>query len=154
MFQNLPDLPDLGGDVVMTEFKDGKGDFATWSHVCHWVKVHLIHHDQKENGAGANSWKAFMTSYDTSSLPDDFPRAMNYLYIGAIAGWIYLESSDCLMYLKLDDGVDAIPVHLCNGVWGLIATGLWRQWTKRSNRSCHYSSASGGGNGAGMGSSD
>lgn len=30
-----------------------------------------------------------------------------------------------LEYFRLDDAVDAIPVHLAGGSWGVIATGLF-----------------------------
>lgn len=33
--------------------------------------------------------------------------------------------SKLLIKLRIDDAVDAIPVHLFGGVWGLIATGLF-----------------------------
>lgn len=29
-----------------------------------------------------------------------------------------------MIYLRLDDAVDAIPVHMVNGMWGLISVGL------------------------------
>lgn len=45
--------------------------------------------------------------------------------IGSVAGWLYLLGSYGLIRLKLDDAVDAIPVHFVNGLWGLIATGLF-----------------------------
>jgi ammonia channel protein AmtB len=45
--------------------------------------------------------------------------------VGLVAGWIYLMGSKLLLKLKLDDAVDAIPVHMFNGMWGLIATGLF-----------------------------
>jgi ammonia channel protein AmtB len=45
--------------------------------------------------------------------------------VGIVAGWIYLTGSKLLIKLKLDDAVDAIPVHMFNGMWGLIATGLF-----------------------------
>lgn len=32
--------------------------------------------------------------------------------------------SGLLIRLRLDDAVDAIPVHMVNGMWGLIAVGL------------------------------
>ena len=35
--------------------------------------------------------------------------------IGAVAGLIYLVGSSLLVRLKLDDAVDAIPVHMFNG---------------------------------------
>jgi Amt family ammonium transporter len=45
--------------------------------------------------------------------------------IGAIAGIIYVLSSKLLVKLKIDDAVDAIPVHFFNGMWGCIATGIF-----------------------------
>lgn len=45
--------------------------------------------------------------------------------IGLCAGIFYTLASYALLYFKIDDAVDAIPVHLVNGVWGLIAVGLF-----------------------------
>jgi len=45
--------------------------------------------------------------------------------IGAISGIVYVFSSKLLVKLKIDDAVDAIPVHFFNGIWGCIATGLF-----------------------------
>ena len=45
--------------------------------------------------------------------------------IGIIAGWVYIFVSSLLVKLKIDDAVDAIPVHFGNGMWGCIATGLF-----------------------------
>jgi len=45
--------------------------------------------------------------------------------IGMVAGWVYMGCSALLLKLKIDDAVDAIPVHLGNGSWGLIAAGLF-----------------------------
>mmetsp|Transcript_17198 Transcript_17198/g.24521 ORF Transcript_17198/g.24521 Transcript_17198/m.24521 type:complete len:528 (-) Transcript_17198:71-1654(-) len=45
--------------------------------------------------------------------------------IGAIAGPVYIAGSALLIKLRIDDVVDAIPVHLCNGIWGLIAVGFF-----------------------------
>jgi len=44
---------------------------------------------------------------------------------GLIAGWIYMLSSALLIRYRIDDAVNAIPVHIFNGCWGLIATGLF-----------------------------
>lgn len=43
---------------------------------------------------------------------------------GLVAGPVYVFSSKLLVLLKIDDAVDAIPVHFFNGIWGCIATGL------------------------------
>mmetsp|Transcript_48336 Transcript_48336/g.52253 ORF Transcript_48336/g.52253 Transcript_48336/m.52253 type:complete len:534 (-) Transcript_48336:231-1832(-) len=45
--------------------------------------------------------------------------------IGIVAGWAYLGGSKLLVKLRIDDAVDAIPVHLVGGVWGLISAGLF-----------------------------
>lgn len=47
------------------------------------------------------------------------------IIIGTIAGWIYLCASSLLIKLRIDDAVDAIPVHMFNGIWGVIATGFF-----------------------------
>ncbi|KAL7560086.1 hypothetical protein ACA910_016144 [Epithemia clementina (nom. ined.)] len=45
--------------------------------------------------------------------------------VGGIAGLLYLAGSATLVKFRLDDAVDAIPVHLANGIWGMIASGLF-----------------------------
>ena len=45
--------------------------------------------------------------------------------IGIVAGWLYLIGSKLLVRFRIDDAVDAIPVHMVGGAWGLIATGLF-----------------------------
>merc|ERR1712151_662183 len=46
-------------------------------------------------------------------------------FIGIVAGWVYIAASKTLIMLKIDDAVDAIPVHLANGAWGVLAVGLF-----------------------------
>jgi Amt family ammonium transporter len=45
--------------------------------------------------------------------------------IGFVAGLLYIVGSKGLVYFRLDDAVDAIPVHLLNGAWGVISVGLF-----------------------------
>mmetsp|Transcript_41571 Transcript_41571/g.50580 ORF Transcript_41571/g.50580 Transcript_41571/m.50580 type:complete len:512 (-) Transcript_41571:247-1782(-) len=45
--------------------------------------------------------------------------------IGIVAGWLYLLGSHILIKLRIDDAVDAIPVHMVGGAWGVISTGLF-----------------------------
>lgn len=47
------------------------------------------------------------------------------MLIGAIAGLLYIGGSNLLNRLRLDDAVDAIPVHMVNGMWGLLAVGFF-----------------------------
>jgi Amt family ammonium transporter len=45
--------------------------------------------------------------------------------IGIISGWVYLVSSWDLIWLIINDAVDAILVHLWNGLWSVLAVGLF-----------------------------
>ena len=47
------------------------------------------------------------------------------IIIGSIGGIVYLSFSKFLVAMKIDDAVDAIPVHLANGFWGVLAVGLF-----------------------------
>jgi len=47
------------------------------------------------------------------------------LIIGAIGGLLYQGVSMLLRVLKLDDVVDAVPVHGACGLWGLLAVGFF-----------------------------
>ncbi len=45
--------------------------------------------------------------------------------IGTISGWVYMFASKLMIRLRIDDAVDAIPVHMFGGMWGVIAAGLF-----------------------------
>lgn len=42
-----------------------------------------------------------------------------------VGGLVYICVSKLLVKFRIDDAVDAVPVHLGNGAWGIIATGLF-----------------------------
>eukprot|EP00934_Nitzschia_sp_Nitz4_P005268 Nitzschia sp. Nitz4//scaffold121_size67750//19128//26880//NITZ4_006065-RA/size67750-augustus-gene-0.121-mRNA-1//1//CDS//3329534342//5258//frame0 len=46
------------------------------------------------------------------------------IVIGVVSGWVYIYTSALLIRLRIDDAVDAIPVHMANGAWGVLASGL------------------------------
>ena len=45
--------------------------------------------------------------------------------VGAVSALLYIFGSWALIKMRLDDAVDAIPVHMLNGAWGTFATGLF-----------------------------
>merc|ERR1711981_827918 len=45
--------------------------------------------------------------------------------IGFVATFVYIGSSYMLKVLKIDDVIDAAPVHFFCGAWGLLAVGLF-----------------------------
>lgn len=46
------------------------------------------------------------------------------LVVGFVAGFVYNASSALLLKLEIDDVVDASPVHMFCGAWGVLAAGL------------------------------
>mmetsp|Transcript_3909 Transcript_3909/g.10766 ORF Transcript_3909/g.10766 Transcript_3909/m.10766 type:complete len:631 (-) Transcript_3909:298-2190(-) len=53
--------------------------------------------------------------------------------VGLVAGVVYACSSELLVKMRIDDAVDAIPVHLFGGLWGMIAVGLFASPGKLRN---------------------
>jgi Amt family ammonium transporter len=47
------------------------------------------------------------------------------ILIGGVAGLLTTYSTVVLEKLKLDDAVGAVPVHLVNGFWGILATEIF-----------------------------
>lgn len=47
------------------------------------------------------------------------------LVIGGIGGVLVVVAIWALDVVKIDDPVSAVPVHLCNGIWGTLAVGIF-----------------------------
>lgn len=47
------------------------------------------------------------------------------ILIGALSGLFYCMSAWLLVKLKIDDPIEAVSVHLANGLWGSLAAGLF-----------------------------
>jgi Amt family ammonium transporter len=45
--------------------------------------------------------------------------------IGAIGGLIYMAAGDLIRKLKIDDPVEAVPVHGACGIWGVLAAAIF-----------------------------
>ena len=54
--------------------------------------------------------------------------------IGAIGGIISVLGSQVLRYYRIDDAVDAVPVHLLGGIWGTLAVALFGNLALGTNR--------------------
>jgi Amt family ammonium transporter len=55
----------------------------------------------------------------------DVVSSYEALIIGLIGGALVFYAVPFFDKLKLDDPVGALSVHLVNGIWGTIATGIW-----------------------------
>lgn len=56
-----------------------------------------------------------------------FVSPLSAIIIGAVAGIILPLAIDLMEKIKVDDAVGAAPVHLFNGVWGILAIGLFAE---------------------------
>jgi|Transcript_8762 Amt family ammonium transporter len=93
----------------------------------------------------AMAFDSFMESKKTGETSYDLTMAMNgalgglvaitagcsvvqpwaAVVIGLVGGLVYYGFSKFLIKMKIDDAVDAVPVHFANGAWGVIAVGLF-----------------------------
>ena len=46
-------------------------------------------------------------------------------FIGAVAGIVVIWATDALEYVRIDDPIGAVPVHLVCGIWGTLSLGLF-----------------------------
>jgi Amt family ammonium transporter len=46
-------------------------------------------------------------------------------FIGLVAGVVVIWATDALEYLRVDDPIGAVPVHLVCGIWGTLSLGLF-----------------------------
>lgn len=61
------------------------------------------------------------------TAPCAFVSVGSSLIIGAIAGVLVVLAVAFFDKLRIDDPVGALAVHLCNGIWGTLAVGLFSQ---------------------------
>ncbi|HKF69757.1 MAG TPA: ammonium transporter [Vicinamibacterales bacterium] len=46
-------------------------------------------------------------------------------FIGIVAGVVVILATDALEYLRIDDPIGAVPVHMVAGIWGTLSLGLF-----------------------------
>jgi Amt family ammonium transporter len=59
------------------------------------------------------------------TAPCAFVTPAAAVVIGLIAGVLVVLASMTLEKLKIDDPVGAVPVHMVNGAWGVLAVGIF-----------------------------
>jgi Amt family ammonium transporter len=46
-------------------------------------------------------------------------------FIGIVAAFVVVYSLELLEYLRIDDPIGAVPVHMMSGIWGTLSLGLF-----------------------------
>jgi Amt family ammonium transporter len=46
-------------------------------------------------------------------------------FIGLVAGVLVIWATDALEYMRIDDPIGAVPVHMVCGIWGTLSLGLF-----------------------------
>jgi Amt family ammonium transporter len=59
------------------------------------------------------------------TAPCAFVDSWGAVIIGLVAGVLVILSSGWLERAKIDDPVGAVPVHFVNGIWGVLAVGIF-----------------------------
>jgi Amt family ammonium transporter len=59
------------------------------------------------------------------TAPCAFVNSTTAVLIGVVGGVLVCFATQLLERLKIDDPVGAVPVHLFNGAWGVLAVGLF-----------------------------
>ncbi len=59
------------------------------------------------------------------TAPCAFVSSIGAVIIGAVAGVLVCLATFALEKMKIDDPVGAVPVHFVNGLWGVLAVGLF-----------------------------
>ncbi len=73
------------------------------------------------------------------TAPCDTVDALGSIIIGAVAGILVVVAVEVLdLKLHIDDPVGAVAVHMCNGIWGTIAVGLFSNGSGTENPGLFY----------------
>jgi Amt family ammonium transporter len=46
-------------------------------------------------------------------------------FIGIVAGFVVVYATDLLEFVRVDDPIGAVPVHMAAGIWGTLSLGLF-----------------------------
>jgi Amt family ammonium transporter len=72
-----------------------------------------------------SSINGFLAGLVAITCPCYWVSPLGALIIGVVAGIVAVMGTDLLEYLRIDDPVGAVPVHMIAGIWGTWSLGLF-----------------------------
>jgi Amt family ammonium transporter len=68
---------------------------------------------------------AFLAGLVAITCPCYWVSPTGAFFIGIVAGVVVIWAIDALEYLRIDDPIGAVPVHMVAGIWGTLSLGLF-----------------------------
>src|SRR6185312_6192817 len=67
----------------------------------------------------------FLAGLVAITCPCYWVSPLGAFFIGVVAGVVVIVATDVLEYIRIDDPIGAVPVHLACGIWGTVSLGLF-----------------------------
>jgi len=112
----------LNADPVSISLIVVTTDFAATSGAIAAMFISYLHTRKWDVSMGMNGCLGGLVAITASCA---FVTPMAALLIGAIAGGISYYGVNVMERLRIDDPVGAFPVHGFNGIFGVLAVGIW-----------------------------
>jgi Amt family ammonium transporter len=68
---------------------------------------------------------AFLAGLVAITCPCYWVSPTGAFFIGLVAGVVVIWATDALEYVRIDDPIGAVPVHMVAGIWGTLSLGLF-----------------------------
>jgi Amt family ammonium transporter len=81
--------------------------------------------------ARTNKWdlgfttNGFLAGLVAITCPCYWVSPTGAFFIGIVAGFVVVYATDLLEFLRIDDPIGAVPVHMFGGIWGTLSLGLF-----------------------------
>ncbi|MEI8196493.1 MAG: ammonium transporter [Phycisphaerae bacterium] len=67
----------------------------------------------------------FLAGLVAITCPCYWVSPLGAVLLGGVSGIIVVLGTDLLEYLRIDDPIGAVPVHMMNGIWGTLSLGFF-----------------------------
>jgi len=112
----------LAADPVAISLITVTTDFAATSGAIIAMLLSYFHNRKWDAGMAMNGCLGGLVAI---TAPCAFVTPLGALMIGAIAGALTFYGVELMERLRIDDPVGAFPVHGMNGMFGILAVGIW-----------------------------